>query len=343
MVTAKKHFMKKILKLFIGIFLLLISLVVIGFVFEQISRFNSINKFHPDGKYVDIGNHKLHFVKKGEGSPTVIFESGLDPAGHLPWFRIQPEIAKYTTTISYDRAGVLWSDRGNNPKTGKAMAKELFDLLEKTKCPKPYVVVGHSLAGLFLRSFIDENKTDISGIVFVDVSHPEQNTRRPKDLESLSKGPSANLIKFADATGMLRLFYKYTYPNTVKNDSINLMEHSLFFKSASTYIEEQNNIGLLLEEAKKIDSFDSIPLKVIMGDSPNRNPEIKNQNLRNEFIEYKRSMQKDLLNLSENSELIYASKSGHFVQLEQPEIIINILIKMIEENRAINKNHPPAN
>jgi pimeloyl-ACP methyl ester carboxylesterase len=328
---------KLVKRIFIGVIILSISLVIIGFAFERISRFNSNNKYHPDGEYADLGDHKLHFVKKGKGSPTVIFESGLDPGGHLPWFKVQKEISRYTTTISYDRAGVLWSDRGNGPKTGKAIAKELFDLLEKTNCPKPYIVVGHSLAGLFLRNFIAENKTDISGVIFVDVSHPEQNIRRPKSLESLSKFPSTNLIKFANAIGLLRLFYSNTYPNTSKNDSINLIVRTLFNKGISTYIEEQNAIGHLLEESKKIDSFDSIPLKVITGISQDKYLDIKDQKLRNEFLEFKISLQKDLLNLSKNSELIIAPKSGHYVQLEQPDIVINTIKKMLEKKSVKKK------
>ncbi len=175
---------KFVRKIIIGGIILVVSLILIGLVYEQISRFISNNKYQPDGKFVELGDHKLHFTKKGNGAPTVIFESGLDPGGHLPWFKVQTEISKFTTTISYDRAGVLWSDRGNNPKTGKAMSKELLDVLKKNNCPKPYIVVGHSLAGLFLRNFIEENKSDISGVIFVDVSHPEQNIRRPKNLKA---------------------------------------------------------------------------------------------------------------------------------------------------------------
>jgi len=313
---------RQITKIFIGFVILILSIIIIGFAYEHISRYRLSDRYHPEGSFADIGNHKLHYIKKGSGGPTVIFESGLDPGGHLPWFKIQDEISKYTTTISYDRAGVLWSERGNNPKTGDAMSKELSDLLIKSDCPKPYIVVGHSLAGLFLRSFIKDHKSDISGIVFVDVSHPEQNIRRPKNLESISKFQSSNLIRFANSSGLLRLFYRNTYPNTSTYDSINLIVHTSFYKGISTFIEEQNALGNLLEETKPRYSFDSIPLRIITGTSINKYLEIKDQKLRNEFMDYKFSLQKDLLNESKNSSLICASKSGHYIQLEQPEIII---------------------
>jgi len=316
---------RQISKILIGFAILILSIIIIGFAYEHISRYRLNDRYHPDGSFAELENHKLHYIKKGSGGPTVIFESGLDPGGHLPWFKIQDEISKFTTTISYDRAGVLWSERGDNPKTGDAMSKELYDLLIKSDCPKPYIVVGHSLAGLFLRSFIEDHKSDISGIVFVDVSHPEQNIRRPKNLESLSKFQSSSLIRFANSTGLLRLFYRNTYPNTSKEDSINLIVHTLFYKGISTFIEEQNSLGNLLEESKPRYSFDSIPLRIITGTSINKYLEIKDPKLRNEFMDYKFSLQKDLLNESKNSSLICATKSGHYIQLEQPEIVISTI------------------
>ena len=331
---------RQITKILIGLIILLLSIILIGFAYEHICRYRLSERYHPEGSFANIGNHKLHYLKKGCGGPTVIFESGLDPGGHLPWFKIQDEISKYTTTISYDRAGVLWSERGNNPKTGYAMSKELNDLLIKSDCPKPYIVVGHSLAGLFLRSFIKDHKSDISGIVFVDVSHPEQNIRRPKNLESLSKFQSSYLIRFASTTGLLRLFYNNTYPNTSTEDSINLIVHTLFYKGVSTFIEEQNSLHNLLEESKPRYTFDSIPLRIITGTSINKYLEIKDQKLRTEFMDFKFSLQKDLLKESKNSLLINASKSGHYIQLEQPEIVINTIKELLLRNSKKIKNEP---
>ena len=320
-------------KVSIGILFLLSFLVIIGIAYEQICRSNSENKFHPDGEFVDLGDHNLHYLKSGKGSPTVVFESGLDPGGHLPWFKVQNEISKYTTTISYDRAGVLWSERGNNPKTGQAMAEELSDLLIKTKCPKPYIIVGHSLAGLFLRNFIIQNQADISGVIFIDVSHPEQNDRKSEELKSLSKVPSPMRLKVTNTTGLIRLFYKNYYPNTAKNDSINRIVYAMFYGGLSAFIDEQNSMEYLLDESEQINSFGSIPLKIITGTSPDRYNEISNPGLRKEFFQLKMDLQKDLLNLSTNSEQIFAAESGHYVQLEQPEIVINAIITMAEADR----------
>ena len=173
----------KIMKWINRIFLGICTLVLFGGIsYERISRINASNNIKPTGELVDVGGHQLHVVKKGTGGPTVIFEAGLG-GSHLTWNYIQDKISKLTTTISYDRSGILWSERGDNPKTSAAMASELYALLESTKCPKPYIVVGHSFAGVTLRKFISQHRNDISGIVFVDASHPDQMRRLPDQIK----------------------------------------------------------------------------------------------------------------------------------------------------------------
>lgn len=334
----KNRIFRILKKVIITIIFFFALLVIVGIIYEQISRSISEDKFQPDGEFVNIGTHELHFLKKGNGGPTIIFESGLDPGGHLPWYKVQNECSEFATTISYDRAGVLWSERGENPKSCEAISDELKKLLIETNCPKPYIVVGHSLAGLFLRDFIAKNKNDINGVIFIDVSHPEQDERKSDELKALSKPISPWLIRFSNATGLLRLFYNQTYPNTNKNDTINQIVHNMFYKGASTFIEEQESLPLLLVESKKYNDFDSIPLKIVTGYSENRYSEIKDSDLRLTFFNYKMKLQKDLLNLSTNSEQILAKESGHYVQLEQPEIVISLIRDLVKKS---NDNNVP--
>jgi hypothetical protein len=88
--------------------------LITGFIFEGISRAKA-EKISPDGNFVQVENHRLHYLKKGTEGPTVVLETAFDPAGHLQWMNIQEKLSKTFTTISYDRAGILWSERGTNP------------------------------------------------------------------------------------------------------------------------------------------------------------------------------------------------------------------------------------
>jgi hypothetical protein len=87
-------------------------LLVAGFLFEQISRAKA-DKIPPGGQFATIRNHRLHYVRKGTDGPTVVFETAFDPAGHLQWHAVQQQLPTTFTTLSYDRAGLLWSERGD--------------------------------------------------------------------------------------------------------------------------------------------------------------------------------------------------------------------------------------
>lgn len=308
---------------------LLLIAVIAGFTYEQIARSAAERNFPPEGELISVGGHKLHFVRKGEGGPTVIFESGLEPGGHLPWFRVQDEIAKVTTTLSYDRAGILWSERGTNPKTGSAMATELHALLEGAGLPKPYILVGHSVAGITSRRFIAEYSDDIAGVVMVDASHPDQ-LQRLLELGQPTEAPPRLLMEAASSLGILRLLLSNTYPGTIESDDINLRANALQARGLSGTLDEMINLPLLAEEASAITSFGDIPLIVITGAAPDRFDIEGDEKLRTQMPIMWGELQADALTLSSDSKQVLATGSGHYIQPEEPEIVIDAIRELIE-------------
>lgn len=296
----------------IGLILLIFFLSVIGAIYESILRAQTENQLDPVGKLIDVGGHQLHYVKQGTGTASVIFEAGLDPGGRSAWFRVQDKISDYATTLSYDRAGLMWSERGDNPKTAQAMAEELHALLEKTNTKPPYILVGHSFAGLILRSFIHQYPDEVSAIILVDASHPEQNKRAG---QKMGRTPLW-LVDYANSVGLFRLLPKHVYPNTNQDDAINRYANSLLFKSVRASIEETNAFESIAEEISSINSFGDIPLTVITANK-------EGDQLWNE-------LQKELLDLSKNSQQITVSDSGHYIQLEKPNIVIDAIKEALE-------------
>jgi len=323
--------MKWLKRILLSILGFVLCLIFIGFTYEHISRFYIKRRIPINGELINIGDHKLNIKTKGTGKPTVVFESGLDAGGSLVWCKVQDEISKTTSTASYDRAGILWSERGNNPKTGEAMAGELYTLLKKANQNGPYLLVGHSLAGFIIRSFVAKYSNEVLGIVLVDVSHPEQFQRFPKEIKALSSMPPDWIIKFSNSTGIVRLFYTRQYPNTIKTDSINIINNSYLPVSLAAASEENKNLEALAKEAGKITSFGNIPLVVITGTSESRRNEYPTKELGLKVEKIWMEMQTELLGLSTNSEHVLASKSSHYVQLEQPELIIEAIRKQLRE------------
>jgi len=127
-------------------------------------------------RLVDIGNgRRMNIYCVGSGSPTVIFDSGLETgSGTLPWSRVQPAIASVTRACSYDRAGDGFSDPGPLPRTADAIVEDLHALLQSAGIAPPYVLVGHSIAGIYEPLFADRYPGEVVGMVLVDPSVPGQ-------------------------------------------------------------------------------------------------------------------------------------------------------------------------
>lgn len=116
-----------------------------------------------------------HRVKlEGKGSRTVILESGLGDTLDV-WKTVQPLIAtKCARTLSYNRAGYLGSDNSNAPRDSETIVEELREELKRQNIKPPYVLVGHSLGGLYMQYFARNYPQEIVGLVLVDSSHWEQ-------------------------------------------------------------------------------------------------------------------------------------------------------------------------
>ena len=133
-------------------FLFGIVLALVGMIYENISEARD-RRFNPeDGRRYDVGGFKMHIDCTGEGSPTVILESGLGDT-YVSWRKVQPQIAKFTRVCSYDRAGLGYSDSSSQPRTSKVIAGELHALLKAAGIAPPYVLVGHSMGGYDVRLY----------------------------------------------------------------------------------------------------------------------------------------------------------------------------------------------
>lgn len=131
------------------------------------------------GQLVDIGGTRLHVNCSGTGSPVVVLEAGF-PGSSLDWTLVQPGVAEFTRVCSYDRAGFGWSEKGKEPRSSAQIADDLKALLVKADISGPYVLVGHSMGGLYARAFVRKFPETVIGIVLVDATHEDQWDFEPK-------------------------------------------------------------------------------------------------------------------------------------------------------------------
>ena len=129
---------------------------------------------------VDIGGLRLHLDVRGHdhGKPTVVLEAGLGSFSPN-WHWVQLALADELRVVSYDRAGLGWSDPSPEPRDAHTMAVELHTALHLAGITGPYVLAGHSFGGLVVRAFADAYRPEMAGLVLVDASHPDQWARWP--------------------------------------------------------------------------------------------------------------------------------------------------------------------
>lgn len=158
-----------------GLTALVALTVVAGFAYETIGAWRDARVLPRVGRAVDIGGRTLNIACAGEGSPTVILESGHTSPGYV-WVPSHREIAAFTRVCWYDRAGLGWSDPGPDPNWGDSAARDLHALLSNAGVRPPYVMVGHSFGGYIIRLYHEAYPDEVAGMVFVDVAHEDAGT-----------------------------------------------------------------------------------------------------------------------------------------------------------------------
>lgn len=129
----------------------------------------------PRGRMVDIGGRSLRLVCEGEADahPTVWMEAGAF-SGAADFTALQRQLAaKGFRSCAYDRAGMAYSDKGPAPRDGDAIVSDLEKLIAASGEKGPFILVGHSMAGLYVRQFAARNPDKVAGLVLVEAVTPE--------------------------------------------------------------------------------------------------------------------------------------------------------------------------
>ena len=242
------------------------TLAIAGAIYQRVATKIDQRKLGPaPGKMVSVGNHKLHISCMGQGSPTVILESGA-PATSIEWSAwVQPEVAKVTRVCAYDRAGLGWSEAGPGPRGAEQITSELHTLLQNAGIEGPYVLVGHSVGGHHVRVYADRYPDEVAGMVLVDATHPEQFERilgmesGRKMLNVMSKvGP------ILAATGVLRLSGMFPsssdLPPLQREQAENLTYQTPHLMAA---FKEYSVLPEVMEQARSTQGLGDKPLAVV--------------------------------------------------------------------------------
>jgi pimeloyl-ACP methyl ester carboxylesterase len=289
------------------------------------------------GRLYTIDGYAMHLYCTGVGSPTVIMEGGIG-ADWLTWQRVQPELAKVTRVCSYDRAGMGWSDWRPGAHDALATATRLNQLLQAAGMTGPFVLMGQSAGGLYVREYQAKYPQTVIGLVFVDATPPESFARIP-----------GNRISAADWRKLQRqLFWQklevVTGISRVLGNCRGKTPHGLeayegWVKAKACRPSLLGGVLLELgdfeksgEEVGQTESFGTLPVLIISQDPERSKPGWSAQEIAANPIW--NSLQENLKGLTTHSCRIIAKTSGHHIELDRPDVIVAAVKKMILELRG---------
>jgi pimeloyl-ACP methyl ester carboxylesterase len=208
--------MRRIWRPLLGLVVVLLALAVAGATYQAVATERAERAYPPPGEMVDVGGHSLHINCVGQGSPTVVLDAGSGGMS-AQWVRVQREVSGTTRVCAYDRARMGWSEMGPEPRDAKQISSELHTLLKGANIEGPYVLVGHSFGGLYVRTYAARYPDEVAGVVLVDSSSPKQVSHQPvtRDSNEPQKQSFAVVprlarlgVSLAARLGVVRLFSK---------------------------------------------------------------------------------------------------------------------------------------
>ncbi len=289
----------------------------------------------PPGQLVDLGGRKMHIHCTGAGSPTVILEAGASSFS-LDWSLVQPDIARTNRVCSYDRARLGWSDPGPG-ETAANIVEDLHRLLAAVNEKGPYVLVGASMGGIYVRLFQMQRPAEVVGMVLVDPTHEY---RLYTSYEG--KGvPIASLTAEQYRTVMPKTEVKIPRRSPQKGEPFSRLPAALYQtrvqldqRTIDSYppsvsagivaqqAEAERATLATLNEARRNTPhpLGSLPL-IILSRSLDTDPE-------------RIAAYGDLAKLSTNSRHTVVANSGHEIHLYQPSAVVEAIREVIALARA---------
>lgn len=297
-----------------AIVVFLVVSLVLGALYQIITTRLDAGKYLPPGQIVDVDGHNIHLNCTGDGSPTVVLESGLG-GGSLDWSLVQPQVAKFARVCSYDRAGIVWSSASGGRRDAVQITNELHKLLDAAHIAPPYVMAGHSIGGAYVQLFAARYPDEVVGVVLVDSSHRDQ-------LATVAGIPSfvPYLFKAAAPVGVARIVNEVmeappglTSEATAERAGLYSHTHTVF-AIADEMAAIPESLAELRDSPMKLGAKPLIVLSRGLSDGASPETEVA-----------WRALQTELAKCSLNGSQVIAQKSGHYIQFSEPDLVVEAI------------------
>jgi len=298
-------------------------------------------KYPAPGQMVDIGGYKLHMLSQGSGGPTVVMEAGAGSFS-VVWSQMAPELSKNSRVITYDRAGLGWSEVSPKARTADNIVAELHKMLVNAGVKPPYVLVGHSMGGIYVRMFAHKYPKEVAGMVLVDPGDERLPVvAGPEVAKGINESAAAGAAYCKQqekkcATGQLAIKLS-SVPLDNQLDEETAKEYQAL-QAAEPWLWATIGQEAIAADtdwaqarADNITSVGNIPLIVLVSDQL---VELTlNVATNQEANTVWRELQLQQVTESPQGQYEIARSSGHVIQLDQPDRVIDAVNKVVRQSR----------
>ena len=290
------------------------------------------DRHSPPGQLIDVGGYNLHLCVRGEASPTIVLEHSL---GGIEGYLLIQEIAKLARVCIYDRAGYGWSERSPHPRTSEQIVTELDTLLTRAGIEPPYLLVGNSFGSYNVRLYAHRFPEKVVGIVLTDGLHETGMLNLPFQLRALklffasgfvmsTLGALLGIVRLLRILGVFELLKREL--RSFPPDALNSVKRSFCRpKHWFTMTREILNLDTSGCQLQSANHFSDLPIALIRASSFFR-PSLATIGLPLQVAERVRErMHCELLKLSTDCIQLQAERSGHFVWIDRPEVILRAI------------------
>lgn len=311
----------------------LLVIAIAGYLFAASAKSRLAAQFPAPGRMVDVGGYRLHLHCMGEGKPTVVLEAGLNEFS-VVWTSVQSEAAKFARVCAYDRAGFGWSERGSLARTSANMVQELHALLRRAGIEGPLVLAGHSFGGLLARQYAFAYPGEVAGLVLVDATHEDYLLRVPAIARRAREGArDFRRLAWISRAGLMALSPGKIPARGLKGEALARYRATLatgdFFETAAeeTAMFEENLAGA---RALPLGSPGALPLVVLSRGQADPQPFLSPEENARYEREW-RALQSRLATLSSRGRQVVAARSGHAIQLSEPELVVEAIRSVVAD------------
>ena len=288
-------------------------------------------KHPPAGPFEEVNGSRMHIDCTGSGSPALILDAGLG-GDSVSWSELQPVLSQTTRVCSYDRAGFGWSQAARGPRDADAIAGELHQLLRQAGVSGRVVLMGNSIAGLYIRDYAALYPAEVAGLIFVDASNPSADAAA----RSGGAAPPAWVFHLALMLGVPRIIGRCSHPGGGPEAAFQTMLSEDFCRlHYEAYAAELREFGASSQEVERAHSFGSLPILIFSHDPLGTLPRRSETEAEKATQSAWNAGQEKLKALSTRSRRIIVTGSSHHLDEERPGLVETEVAEFIQEIRGV--------